>query len=104
MTTGRAIKRRQHPLSMRFADVDIAIIDRAARMRGRSRTAFVREAAVRAAEDVLVESTLVRMSSSGFNAFIEALAEPATAVPEMMELLKRPAPWDTRTPSLSRAS
>lgn len=94
MTTRRAIKKKEHPLSMRLPDADIAIIDRAAGMRGRSRTDFVREAAVRAAEDVLMESTLVRMSPSGFNAFMKALAEPATAVPEMVELLKRPAPWE----------
>jgi uncharacterized protein (DUF1778 family) len=95
MTTRRAAKKKEHPLSMRLPDADIAIIDRAAGMRGRSRTDFVREAAVRAAEDVLMESTLVRMSPSGFNAFMKALAEPATAVPEMVELLKRPAPWET---------
>jgi uncharacterized protein (DUF1778 family) len=95
MTTRRTTKRKEHPLSMRLPDADIAIIDRAAGMRGRSRTDFVREAAVRAAEDVLMESTLVRMSPSGFNAFMKALAEPAITVPEMVELLKRPAPWET---------
>jgi uncharacterized protein (DUF1778 family) len=79
---------------MRLPDADIAIIDRAAGMRGRSRTDFVREAAVRAAEDVLLESTLFRMSSSGFNAFMKSLAAPATAVPEMVAVLKRPAPWE----------
>lgn len=94
MTTRRATKKKEHPLSMRLPDADIAIIDRAAGMRGRSRTDFVREAAVRAAEDVLMESSLVRMSPSGFNSFMKALAEPATAVPEMVELLKRPAPWE----------
>lgn len=78
MTTRRAIKKKKHPLSMRLPDADIAIIDRAAGMRGRSRTDFVREAAVRAAEDVIMESTLVRMSPSGFNAFMKVLAEPAT--------------------------
>lgn len=93
MTTRRAAKKKEHPISMRLPDGDIAIIDRAAGMRGRSRTDFVREAAVRAAEEILMESTLVRMSPSGFNAFMKALAEPATAVPEMVELLKRPAPW-----------
>lgn len=91
----RATRKKEHPLSMRLPDADIAIIDRAAGMRGRSRTDFVREAAVRAAEDVLMESTLFRMSPSGFNAFIKVLAEPAAAVPEMVELLKRPAPWET---------
>jgi uncharacterized protein (DUF1778 family) len=95
MATRRAASRKDHPLSMRLPDVDIAIIDRAAGMRGRSRTDFVREAAVRAAEDVLMESALVRMSPAGFNAFMRALAEPASAVPEMVELLKRPAPWET---------
>jgi uncharacterized protein (DUF1778 family) len=95
MSSRRTAKRKEHPLSMRLPDADIAIIDRAAGMRGRSRTDFVREAAVRAAEAVLMESTLVRMGHSGFNAFLKALAEPATAVPEMVELLKRPSPWET---------
>jgi len=42
-------KRKDHPLSMRLPPGDIAVIDRAAGLRGRSRTDFVREAAVRAA-------------------------------------------------------
>ena len=52
----RVVKRKEHPLSMRLPETDIAIIDRAASLRGRSRTDFVREAAVRAAEDVLMET------------------------------------------------
>ncbi len=95
----RATKRKEHPLSMRLPDADIAIIDRAAGLKGRSRTDFVRDAAVRAAEDVLMESTLVRMSPAGFNAFMKAVALPAAAVPELVELLKRPAPWETRAPA-----
>lgn len=94
MRTRRAT-RKEHPLSMRLPDADIAMIDRAAGMRGRSRTDFVREAAVRAAEAVLMESGLIRMSSAGFNAFLKVLAEPGTAVPEMVQVLKRPAPWET---------
>ena len=94
MASRRVTRRKEHPLSMRLPDADIAIIDRAAGMRGRSRTDFVREAAVRAAEEVLMENTLFRLSPSGFNAFIKALAEPAKAVPEIVELLKRPAPWE----------
>lgn len=42
---------------------DADIINRAARMRGRSRTDFVREAAVRAAEEVFWKArSFVRMS------------------------------------------
>jgi len=86
--------RKEHPLSMRLPASDIAIIDRAASLRGRSRTDFIREAAVRAAEDTIVETTLIRMSPAGFEAFIEAISAPPAPVPELVELLKRPAPWD----------
>ena len=90
----RAADRKVHPLSMRLPQADIAIIDRAAGLRGRSRTDFVREAAVRAAEDVLMENTLLRMSPAGFKAFLAAVSGPAVPVGEMVDLLKRPAPWE----------
>ncbi|MBN9071533.1 MAG: DUF1778 domain-containing protein [Rhizobiales bacterium] len=90
----RIAERKDHPLSMRLPDADIAVIDRAATLRGRSRTDFVREAAVRAAEDVLMEASPIRMSPEGFDAFLKALSAPATAVPQMVGLLRRPAPWE----------
>ena len=48
------LRRKDYPLSMRLPEADIAVIDRAAALRGRSRTDFVREAAVRAAEAALL--------------------------------------------------
>ena len=86
--------RKDHPLSMRLPDTDIALIDRAAGIRGRSRTDFVREAAVRAAEEVLMESGLIRMTQEGFAEFMAVLSAPATVVAPMVEVLRRPAPWD----------
>ena len=91
----RASERKEYPLSMRLPEADIAIIDRAAGLRGRSRTDFVREAAVRAAEDVLMETIPIRMSPEGFDAFLQVLAGPAKPVPEMVELGRRRAPWET---------
>lgn len=91
----RAPKRKEHPLSMRLPEADIAIIDRAASLRGRSRTDFVREAAVRAAEDVLMETAPIRMSASGFKSFMDILSKPAKSVPEIAELLARKAPWES---------
>ena len=87
-------RRKDYPLSMRLPEGDIAIISRAADLRGRSRTDFVREAALRAAEEVLMESALLRMSPEGFAAFLQAVSAPATQVPEMVASLRRPAPWD----------
>jgi uncharacterized protein (DUF1778 family) len=98
MTRGskKAPKRKEHPLSMRLPEADIAMIDRAAGLRGRSRTDFVREAAVRAAEEVLMENTLVRMTPSGFNAFVSVLSGPPAAVPELVELMRRVPPWEKK--------
>jgi uncharacterized protein (DUF1778 family) len=86
--------RKDHPLSMRLPAGDLAVIDRAADLRGRSRTDFVREAAVRAAEEVLLESTITRMSPEAFEDFTAAIAKAGAPVPEMVELFRRRAPWE----------
>lgn len=86
--------RKDQPLSLRLPDADIAIIDRAASLKGRSRSEFMREAAVRAAEDVVMETMPLRMSAEGFSAFLDTLARPAEAPEAMVRVLSRPAPWD----------
>ena len=86
--------RKEYPLSMRLPEADIAIIDRAAQARGRSRTEFVRDAAVRAAEEVVLETTLIRMSARGFADFAKQLSQPAQVVPEIVKIMKTKAPWE----------
>jgi uncharacterized protein (DUF1778 family) len=91
----RTARRKVYPLSMRLPEADVAVIDRAAALRGRSRTDFVREAAVRAAEAALLEDGPVRMSEKGFAEFLAAIAAPAEAAPEMVAALKRAPPWNS---------
>ncbi len=74
----RSQRRKEHPLSMRLPEGDIAIIDRAATLRGRSRTDFVREAAVRAAEEVIMETLPLRMGPAAFEIFAAAISGRAT--------------------------
>ena len=90
------VVKRKRLVSIQVPQSDIAIIDRAANLCGRSRTEFVREAAGRAAEDALMETAPIRMSASGFKAFMDALSKPASAVPELIELFQRTAPWESR--------
>ena len=90
----RQAPKSEHPLSMRLPTGDIEMIDRAARIRGRSRTEFVRDAAVRAAEDVLLEQSIIRMSADGFGAFARSIAGPGHAVNALVKVLKRKAPWE----------
>ena len=88
-------ERKDYPVSMRLPEADLAIIDRAAKLRGRSRTDFVREAAMQAAEDVLLQTLPIRMSAEGFRAFVDVLSKPTRPVSEMVEVLRRQAPWET---------
>ena len=74
---------------MRLLAADVAMIDRAAQLQGRSRTEFVRDAAVRVAEETLMENSLIRMSEADHAAFVEAITAPAAPVPAIVELSQR---------------
>jgi uncharacterized protein (DUF1778 family) len=87
---------KNYPLSIRLPETDIALIDRAANLKGRSRTEFMRDAAVREAEATLMDSMFIRMSPEGFDAFVAALDAPPKVVPELLEILKRKSPWDQK--------
>jgi len=84
------VERKEYPISMRLPEADVAMIDRAASLRGRTRTDFVREAAVRAAEEVIMDQGLIHMSPEGFADFMGILSLPAAPVPAMVELARRP--------------
>lgn len=66
-------------------------MDRAVSARGRSRTDFVREAAVRTVEDVLMGQRLVGTSAE----FIALLKQTAEASLALVGVLRQPARWDT---------
>jgi uncharacterized protein (DUF1778 family) len=59
------------------ASADMVMVGRAAGLRGRSRTG-----SVRAAEDVLMQTVLIRMSPDGCEAFTSVLSAPPAAVSE----------------------
>ena len=91
---GRKTKGKDYPLSMRMPRDDIAIIDRAATMRGRTRTDFMRDAAVRAAEEVILETTLVLVSPAAFKEITQSLERPPSLIPDIVRMMQRKAPWE----------
>ena len=91
----RAAQRKDHPLSMRLPDADLAIIDRAAQLRGRSRTEFMRDAAVRAAEEAIMDTNLLRLSPEAFDAFVAMMDAPPEPTPALIDLFRRTAPWES---------
>ncbi|GJD64081.1 DUF1778 domain-containing protein [Methylobacterium frigidaeris] len=86
--------RKDHPISMRLPESDLALIDRAASLRGRSHTDFVREAAVLTAEEVLMDQRLIRLGPEAFAEFLDIISAPATVVPEIVAIARRRPPWE----------
>ena len=70
------------------------LIDRAAAVAGKSRSAFMLDAVTRSAEDVLLDQRLFDLDPERFRAFIDALDAPVPDNPRLRALLAREAPWD----------
>lgn len=68
-----------HPtcaVNLRVRDDIRALIDRAAKTHGKSRSEFMIDAARRAAEDALLDQTLVRVDQATYTHFLAVLDQP----------------------------
>jgi uncharacterized protein (DUF1778 family) len=68
------------------------LIDQAARIQGRSRSDFMIDAARRAAEETLLDQTLVRVDRETYEHFLAALDHPP-AGEGYERLMTAPSPW-----------
>ena len=69
------------------------LIDDAAAILGKTRTEFMIESARREAIDVLLDQCLFALDSERYDAFMNALDNPATAGPKLRSLLRRVPAW-----------
>jgi len=69
-----------------------SLIDRAAQANGKTRSEFMIDASRRAAEDALLDQTLVRVDQETYNLFLSALDQPpgGTGFDRLMQASK---PW-----------
>lgn len=70
------------------------LIDRAARLQGKSRTDFMLEASREKAEQVLVDQTLFTVSAKQYEVFERLMNAPLAGNAGLKRLLARRAPWD----------
>lgn len=70
------------------------LIDRAAALVGKNRTDFVVDAARRAAEEVLVDRTVFRVSPKLYSEFLARLDAPPEPNRRLRRSLQAAAPWD----------
>jgi uncharacterized protein (DUF1778 family) len=70
-----------------------ALIDRAAETAGSTRTAFVLDAARRAAQDALLDRTVFALSRKSHAEFLARLDAPPRPNERLRRTLRTPAPW-----------
>ncbi len=70
------------------------LIDRAARLQGKSRTEFMLEASREKAEQVLLDQTLFTVTAKQYKAFEALMNAPLAQNAALKRLLSKRAPWD----------
>jgi len=82
-------------VNVRMAAEDRNIIDRAARLAGKTRTEFMLEAARRAAQETLLDSNLVVGDGKTFERFRKIFEAPARPNEKLQRLMNLKAPWES---------
>ncbi|MFN8660991.1 MAG: DUF1778 domain-containing protein [Thermomicrobiales bacterium] len=85
---------RTHAVNLRVRGDIRSLIDRAALAQGKSRSEFMIDAARRAAEDALLDQTLVRVDQETWDYFVSVLDNPP-ANPGLERLMRAPRPWES---------
>jgi uncharacterized protein (DUF1778 family) len=85
---------KRETLNLRVKPEDRTLIDRAARLLGKSRTDFLLEAARRAAQDALLDQTLFKVSPKVYAEFVARLDAPPAPNEKLRRTMMTPAPWE----------
>jgi uncharacterized protein (DUF1778 family) len=71
-----ANQRHAKPVNLRIRDGIRTLIDRAAKIRGKTRSDFMIDAAFRAAEDTVIDQALVKVDEESFRHYLSILDKP----------------------------
>ncbi len=81
-------------INLRTPPAQRELIDRAARLQGKSRTDFMLEASREKAQQVLLDQTLFTVSARQYKAFVSMMDAPLAENAALMRLFAKRAPWD----------
>jgi uncharacterized protein (DUF1778 family) len=85
---------RRETLNIRIKSGERGMIDRAAQARGQNRTDFILDAARRAAEEALLDRTLISVSEEAYRKFLARLDAPPKPNARLRKTMRTPARWD----------
>jgi len=89
-----ATSAKRDTLNLRIKPAERSLIDQAARSVGKNRTDFVLDAARRAAEEALLDRTLVSVTPEAYAEFLARLDAPPQPNERLRRAMQTPAPWD----------
>lgn len=92
VTTPEIAKRET--LNLRIKPEERGLIDRAAQLLGKNRTDFMLEAARRAAEEALLDQTMMVVSQEAYQEFLVRLDAPSQPNERLRKTLQTPTPWE----------
>jgi uncharacterized protein (DUF1778 family) len=81
-------------INIRVKPAERALIDQAAAAQGKSRSDFMLEASRRAAEEALLDQTLLRVDADTYAKFVALLDAPPRPNAQLRKLMQTKAPWD----------
>jgi uncharacterized protein (DUF1778 family) len=81
-------------ISIRVKPAERMLIDQAAAVQGKTRSDFMLEASRRAAEETLLDRTLLRVDAATYARFVELLDAPPRPNEQLRKLMQTKAPWD----------
>jgi uncharacterized protein (DUF1778 family) len=92
--TMNASRAKRDTLNIRIKPEERSLIDRAAQSLGKNRTDFILEAARRAAEEALLDRTVLTISPEAYAEFVARLDAPAQPNERLRRAIQTPAPWE----------
>lgn len=81
-------------INLRAPPAQRQLIDRAARLQGKSRTEFMLDASREKADQVLLDRLLFTADTKQYKAFLALLDKPLSANAALKRLLAKRAPWE----------
>jgi uncharacterized protein (DUF1778 family) len=93
-TTLQVPATKRQTLNLRIRAEERDLIDRAARASGKNRTEFILDATRRAAEEALLDQTLLRVDPEAFAAFQARLDAPPAPNERLRKTMQGVPPWE----------
>lgn len=81
-------------VNLRVPGNPLTLIDRAAQLLGRTRSDFMIEASRRAAEEAILDQTVILTDHASFDRFVELLDRPPQPNERLRKTMQTPALWE----------